>query len=149
MTRAHVISILAFLFFFIPAPAAVSAADGEQPLEVKLDSVESMSVYYEDFGLILDREASDSRRLELDQECFLKGSRRFGRIPRPIRFVGLFIDPAEDSGERYTICMAIRPHDDDMAKDMCGLVGRPVQENRMMQMTVVCGPKNQEGETSG
>ena len=76
----------------------------------------------------------------------MKGSRRFGRIPRPIRFVGLFYDPREDSGERYTICMAIRPHDDGLAKDICALVGRPLQENRPREMTVVCGPKRETAE---
>lgn len=131
---------LAVIVFMWGVPSLVAAPDGEN-LHIKLDSPESLREVYETLGFVFDDAESEARREELDRECLVKGSRRFGRIPRPIKFLGLAYNVADEQKELFPICMALRPYPDRAATRLCKTLGRELVENRIMNMEIVCGPK--------
>ena len=110
-------------------------------LVVKTDSLDSIRDVFRELGYEFDEAAAQGRFEELQNECFLRGSRRFGNIPRPIRFLGLAYALDDATHRLVTVCHDIHPYDDTMARELCASLDRPLVENRIFDMLLVCGGK--------
>jgi hypothetical protein len=106
---------------------------------VRVNSDDSVREVYRELGYEFDMAASQPVWDELQQDCFLRGSRRFGNIPRPIKFLGLAYHRDDPARELKTVCHALRPYDDQRARELCESIGRPLIENYLMDFSMLCG----------
>jgi hypothetical protein len=123
------------------AHAQESGRNMDGTLLVRVNSDDSVREVYRELGFEFDMAASEARWNELQQDCFLKGSRRFGNIPRPIRFLGLAFRRDDPARALVPLCHALRPYDDDRARELCASLDRPLIENRLMDFTLLCGER--------
>lgn len=133
--------LLLSLAAVLGAAAGLQAAPEAEPLRIKLDEPASVRLVYEELGFVFDDEATETRREELEAACADRGSRRFGRVPRPILYVGVARRPGDAPEEAAPICVGLRPYPEPEARNLCGALDRPLQENRPRELTIICGPK--------
>lgn len=121
------------------AQAQASGRNPDGTLLVRVNSDDSVREVYRELGFEFDMAASQPRWEELQEECFLKGSRRFGNIPRPIKFLGLAYRLDDPTRELVPMCHAFRPYDDGRARELCESINRPLLENHLADFSMLCG----------
>ena len=140
------ILILTVWLPFTQGPIA-SAEDGQ--FVIKLDSKESIRAVYEDAGFVFDDAATEANREQYEKECLYGGSAKFGSHLRPISFLGMAYQTSDPEKKLLKLCMAIRPYTEDMARDLCVYLRRPLISNTTGAFEVVCGAKNGSSPSSG
>jgi len=122
-----------------PAFAQSARQNPDGTLLVRVNSDDSVRDVYRELGFEFDMTASRPRWEELQQDCFLRGSRRFGNIPRPIKFLGLAYHRDDPARELQPVCHAFRPYDDAHARELCESIDRPLIENHLRDFSMLCG----------